>query len=302
MRNNDFGPNDLTIETSFAGMSLRYFWPTLCIVISLYLFIATTDAHWSKKLTLEEALIFLVPSQTVLLVVFLLLVAYPFRTVLRLSRTGELLVEFVYIHKSLFFEAHSNDIVAVAAVSSEHSEAENIYALRVSFKSGLPLAIRLPTMQVAVCVSEDICRFLDNRFAPVLVEYIEGVTRGKDPLQIYSPTKWLRSVNESGRFTSECLPREGHVTTSQRTSRSLWLCSSFPDGSMTPRSCHAGCSRRPWREEFLAMADLEHGGCVILDLRMLPGMTGEDVFGELRKRQSPFVVLVLSGDEPMAPA
>lgn len=50
------------------------------------------------------------------------------------------------------------------------------------------------------------------------------------------------------------------------------------------------------------MADLEHGDCVILDLRMLPGMTGEDVFGELRKRQSPFVVLVLSGDEPMAPA
>ena len=195
MRNNDFGTSDLTIQTSFAGMALRYLWPTLCVLISLHLFIATADAYLSEVLTLEDALIFLVPSQTILLVVFFFLLAHPFRTVLRLSRTGELLVEFVYFNKSLFFDAHTTDIIAVAAVSSEHSETENIYALRVSFEFGLPLAIRLPTMQVAVCVSEDICRFLDNRFAPVLVEYIEGVTRGKDPLQIYSPTKWLRSVD-----------------------------------------------------------------------------------------------------------
>ena len=48
-------------------------------------------------------------------------------------------------------------------------------------------------------------------------------------------------------------------------------------------------------EEFLATADLLRGGCVILDLRMSPGMGGEEVFDELLKRQSPLVVLFLSG-------
>ena len=48
-------------------------------------------------------------------------------------------------------------------------------------------------------------------------------------------------------------------------------------------------------EDFLATADLERGGCVILDLRMSPGMSGEDVFDELLRRQSPLVVLFLSG-------
>jgi FixJ family two-component response regulator len=47
-------------------------------------------------------------------------------------------------------------------------------------------------------------------------------------------------------------------------------------------------------EQFLQRADLQHGGCVILDLRM-DGMNGLEVFDELRRRNSPLVVIFLSG-------
>lgn len=47
-------------------------------------------------------------------------------------------------------------------------------------------------------------------------------------------------------------------------------------------------------ETFLAAADLHACGCVLLDLR-LSGMSGLDVFRELRVNASPLVVLFLSG-------
>ncbi|MGL6108594.1 MAG: response regulator transcription factor [Rubrivivax sp.] len=47
-------------------------------------------------------------------------------------------------------------------------------------------------------------------------------------------------------------------------------------------------------EEFLAGADLQRPGCVILDLRM-GGLSGLQVFDVLRQRSSPLVVLFLSG-------
>jgi FixJ family two-component response regulator len=47
-------------------------------------------------------------------------------------------------------------------------------------------------------------------------------------------------------------------------------------------------------EEFLAKADLQRSGCVILDLRM-GGLSGLEVFDGLRQRASPLVVLFLSG-------
>jgi FixJ family two-component response regulator len=54
-------------------------------------------------------------------------------------------------------------------------------------------------------------------------------------------------------------------------------------------------------EAFLAAADLKRAGCVILDLRM-EGMSGLQVFEQLRTRQSAMVVLFLSGhgDIPIA--
>jgi FixJ family two-component response regulator len=47
-------------------------------------------------------------------------------------------------------------------------------------------------------------------------------------------------------------------------------------------------------EDFLANADLQRSGCVILDLRM-GGLSGLEVFETLRQRASPLVVLFLSG-------
>ena len=47
-------------------------------------------------------------------------------------------------------------------------------------------------------------------------------------------------------------------------------------------------------ESFLAGAELDKGGCVILD-RLMDGMSGLDVFHQLRQRRSPLVVLFLSG-------
>jgi FixJ family two-component response regulator len=47
-------------------------------------------------------------------------------------------------------------------------------------------------------------------------------------------------------------------------------------------------------ETFLASADLQACGCVLLDLR-LSGMSGLDVFRELCRLESPLVVLFLSG-------
>jgi DNA-binding response OmpR family regulator len=54
-------------------------------------------------------------------------------------------------------------------------------------------------------------------------------------------------------------------------------------------------------EAFLASADLQRAGCVVLDLRM-EGMSGLQVFDALRAQDSPLVVLFLSGhgDIPMA--
>ena len=48
-------------------------------------------------------------------------------------------------------------------------------------------------------------------------------------------------------------------------------------------------------EDFLRSSRLNQGGCVLLDLRMEPGMSGLQVFDELRKRDSPLVVVFLSG-------
>lgn len=48
-------------------------------------------------------------------------------------------------------------------------------------------------------------------------------------------------------------------------------------------------------EEFLRSPRLNQGGCVLLDLRMDPGISGLQVFDELRKRGSPLVVIFLSG-------
>ncbi|MDT8992513.1 response regulator [Curvibacter sp. APW13] len=47
-------------------------------------------------------------------------------------------------------------------------------------------------------------------------------------------------------------------------------------------------------ESFLESADLQRGGCVILDLRM-GGLSGLQVFDVLRERASPLVPLFLSG-------
>jgi FixJ family two-component response regulator len=47
-------------------------------------------------------------------------------------------------------------------------------------------------------------------------------------------------------------------------------------------------------ETFLATGDAQRPGCVILDLRM-DGMSGLQVFDELRSRGSPLVVVFLSG-------
>ncbi|MDQ0012559.1 FixJ family two-component response regulator [Variovorax boronicumulans] len=54
-------------------------------------------------------------------------------------------------------------------------------------------------------------------------------------------------------------------------------------------------------EAFLASADTQRAGCVVLDLRM-EGMSGLQVFDALRAQDSPLVVLFLSGhgDIPMA--
>jgi FixJ family two-component response regulator len=55
-------------------------------------------------------------------------------------------------------------------------------------------------------------------------------------------------------------------------------------------------------EAFLASADLQRGGCAILDMRMDPGMSGLEVFDALLARDSPIVVLFLSsrGTIPLA--
>ena len=54
-------------------------------------------------------------------------------------------------------------------------------------------------------------------------------------------------------------------------------------------------------EAFLASADIQRAGCVVLDLRM-EGMSGLQVFDALRAQDSPLVVIFLSGhgDIPMA--
>ena len=48
-------------------------------------------------------------------------------------------------------------------------------------------------------------------------------------------------------------------------------------------------------EELLRSPRLNQGGCVLLDLRMTPGMSGLQVFDALRKQDSPLVVIFLSG-------
>ena len=48
-------------------------------------------------------------------------------------------------------------------------------------------------------------------------------------------------------------------------------------------------------EAFLAGVDLTEPGCVILDVRMPPGISGIQVFDELQKQASPLVVILLSG-------
>jgi FixJ family two-component response regulator len=48
-------------------------------------------------------------------------------------------------------------------------------------------------------------------------------------------------------------------------------------------------------ESFLANADIQSCGCLILDLDMDPGMSGQRVFEEMKKLDSPLVVMLLSG-------
>jgi FixJ family two-component response regulator len=48
-------------------------------------------------------------------------------------------------------------------------------------------------------------------------------------------------------------------------------------------------------ESFLANADIQSCGCLILDLDMDPGMSGQRVFEEMKKLDSPLVVILLSG-------
>jgi FixJ family two-component response regulator len=48
-------------------------------------------------------------------------------------------------------------------------------------------------------------------------------------------------------------------------------------------------------ESFLAKADLQSCGCVILDIDMDPGMSGLLVFDELRRVSSPLLAILLSG-------
>lgn len=55
-------------------------------------------------------------------------------------------------------------------------------------------------------------------------------------------------------------------------------------------------------EAFLAGVDAQQCGCVILDLRMEPGLSGVEVFEQLRARRSPLVVLFLSGHGDIATA
>ena len=55
-------------------------------------------------------------------------------------------------------------------------------------------------------------------------------------------------------------------------------------------------------EAFLATANLNDGGCVILDLRMGSMMSGLQVFDELRARASALAVLFLSGNGDIAVA
>jgi FixJ family two-component response regulator len=54
-------------------------------------------------------------------------------------------------------------------------------------------------------------------------------------------------------------------------------------------------------EDFLAQAKLQDCGCVVLDLRM-PGLSGLQVFDQLRAAASPLVVLFLSGNGDIATA
>ncbi len=54
-------------------------------------------------------------------------------------------------------------------------------------------------------------------------------------------------------------------------------------------------------EAFLASAKLQDGGCVILDLRM-DGISGLQVFDQLRAAASPLVVLFLSGNGDISTA
>lgn len=64
-----------------------------------------------------------------------------------------------------------------------------------------------------------------------------------------------------------------------------------------------GVASRTWASatEFLAIADRELCGCVLLDVRM-PGMSGIELFDRLRAMQIPLPVIFLTGhgDVPMA--
>lgn len=55
-------------------------------------------------------------------------------------------------------------------------------------------------------------------------------------------------------------------------------------------------------DAFLASADLQRGGCAIVDLDMKPGMSGLQVFDALLQCESPIVVLFLSGTGTIADA
>jgi two-component system response regulator TtrR len=54
-------------------------------------------------------------------------------------------------------------------------------------------------------------------------------------------------------------------------------------------------------EQFLRSANLQEAGCVVLDLRM-NGMSGLQVFDELLLRDSPLIVLFLSGNGDISTA
>jgi hypothetical protein len=187
------GNGALIVETSDGHMARQCLWPMLGSPFVAYLLLDALDAYFNAALTGREALTFLMLVVTIAGLVFISF-SRKYKTALRLLPNGELRVEFVYSFKTLRYFGQTADIVEVAAVGSLHSEAENLYVLRVQLAKGLPLAIGLSGMADAVRISGDVCSFLNGQLQPLRIEFTSGVTRGQDPIKVYKPRKWLQSM------------------------------------------------------------------------------------------------------------